>query len=154
MHVDFSIPPHESRKTTGTLSQILLCAHNKSKPLMAPDIPTSSTQHAIVKVASDAHAWNMTIDQPWCARRWEMPRSLLCWAEVSTKHAYSSVSFAPNGFATQIEVKSGSQLLLIFQPRQSHQDIFQYLLQVKQPLSMNWDAVVSEAFHLTEGNIA
>ncbi|KAF6755591.1 hypothetical protein DFP72DRAFT_1067397 [Ephemerocybe angulata] len=153
---DFSISPNEDRTVVGTLKNLLLHGKNRTKFIMAPDIPTPNGKSPVVGLASDILAWDMTIDQPWCGRRWEMPRSALRWAEVSTANAYSKLSVSPNGFATQIEIKTGSQLLVVVRPAafSPHTPAsFTFLDQVRHLQTSNWSGLSVEAFHLKAGYV-
>ncbi|KAF6745574.1 hypothetical protein DFP72DRAFT_1077351 [Ephemerocybe angulata] len=153
--LDFTLPPGKQRTVTGTLAQVVRHAQSTSGTMMVPDIPAPNGINPTSTLASDIVAWDMTIDQPWCSRRWEMPRSILRWTDVATTHAYTPLSPSPNGFVTQIEVKCGSQLLILFQPAPFSpctSASFSFLEQVNQPSISNWNALSVEAFHLKPGH--
>lgn len=123
---------------------------------MAQDIPTpNGGVNPLPDLASDVHAWDMSIDQTWCGRRWELPRNNLRWTEVLTKHAYSTMASSPNGFATQLEVRCGGVLLVVAQPLPfsiSALSSFAFLDQVSRPLNSDWSTIGLEAFHLKSGS--
>lgn len=102
----------------GTLSQILDASKTHSKAILAEDIPMPDGVSALPTLHSDVIAWNYTVDQPWCGRRWEMPRSALKWGTASIGCTFTSLDTSLNGFATYIEVKVGTQLVIIGTPPQ------------------------------------
>ena len=86
--IDFSVPFDKGRATTGTLTQLLLLAETGARSLAAFNVPLPRGAAPLHSLASDVHAWDMTIDQAWCSRRWELPRSSVRWAEISTCDSY------------------------------------------------------------------
>ncbi|KAJ2911828.1 hypothetical protein MD484_g8586, partial [Candolleomyces efflorescens] len=154
---DFSIAPELDRTAFGTMSQLVESAKGQGKPLAASSFPMPNGPSPFPSLASDVHAWDMTIDLAWCGRRWEMPRSELRWAEVLTKNTYQSMRFSPNGFGTQIEVKGGSQLLVICQPAQFNPyniSSVPLLDRIQNELFIEeWQTLTYNAFHLQPGHI-
>jgi hypothetical protein len=71
----------------------------------------------ILALTSDVVAWNYTVDQPWCGRRWEMPRSATKWGSAFIRNTYLPMTITPNGFSTYVEVKVGIQLVVIGTPK-------------------------------------
>lgn len=136
----------------GTLHQILLSVRERAGPLAAFDVPTPNDIAAKKSLASDSHAWVMTIGQQWCGRRWELPRNSLRWTEVTTKHAYSDLAPAQNGFATQVNVLCGALLLIVARPSgQEDPASFSFLDQISRPLNAVWSSIELEAYHLKPG---
>ncbi|KAF6751269.1 hypothetical protein DFP72DRAFT_1172351 [Ephemerocybe angulata] len=154
---DFSRHPQEDRVVTGTLFQLLRSARTATKTLESCDFPIPNNSFPIASLASDAYAWDMTVDQPWCWRRWEMPRSTLRWAEVSTQHAYRSLAMSDNGFGTHIDVKSGSRLLVVCQPAPFNPhstSSFSLLEQFRRRSPTDLKMWSFQAFHLKAGHTA
>jgi hypothetical protein len=158
MCLDFSIAPDQDRMAFGTLNQLIQSAEGRGKPLAVTNFPMPNGPSPLSSISSDVYAWDMTIDQPWCGRRWEMPRSDLRWAEILTKNTYRSLGFSPNGFGTQIEVKGGSQLLVICQPAQFNPhniSSVQLLDRIQNiPFLEDWQTLTFQAFHLQPGHTA
>ncbi|KAH6915898.1 hypothetical protein BKA70DRAFT_1418816 [Coprinopsis sp. MPI-PUGE-AT-0042] len=113
---DFSLPVEQRKGVHGTLRQLLEASKAHSKPLLVPRVPMPEGVMPILALTSDVVAWNYTFDQPWCGRRWEMPRSATKWGSAFTSNTYLPMTIAPNGFATYIEVKVGIQLVIVGTP--------------------------------------
>lgn len=143
--------------TVGSLAQILLSAESSGKSLAAVSVPAPASVSPFPPFATDAHAWDMTIDFPWCSRAWEMPRSELRWAEIATRGACSPLKFAVNGFVTHLEVKAGSQFLIVCHPASNTNlstSSFQLLEQYRNPYNLNLSNFQLQGYRLRAGTVA
>lgn len=143
--------------TTGTLAQILASADSGGKALAAVNVPAPGSVAPLHALATDAHAWNMTIDLPWCGRRWEMPRSELRWAEIATQSTSHPLNFAINGFVTHIEVKVGSQFLVVCRPRHRFLDTptsFRWLDRFRRVQVSDLESMELQGYRLQAGTVA
>ncbi|KAG2003769.1 hypothetical protein CC2G_004347 [Coprinopsis cinerea AmutBmut pab1-1] len=114
--IDFSISPDHSREVHGSLSQ-LLASRSAFKPLAAPHFPMPNGVSPPPGFLSDVAAWDYMVGLPWCGIRWEMPRSALKWGAAFTRGAFSPLQFSPYGFATYIEVKVGTIVVVVARPK-------------------------------------
>ncbi|KAF6748653.1 hypothetical protein DFP72DRAFT_853295 [Ephemerocybe angulata] len=115
--LDFAEYRGERRVAHGTLRQVIQAARSDNPyVLQAPDVPSSSIAHLPAGISSDLVAWDLTIDQPWCRRHREKPRSLMLWVTVSLKGAYTPFKIPDNGFGLFIRVSFGSQWIVVARP--------------------------------------
>ncbi|KAJ2912705.1 hypothetical protein MD484_g7708, partial [Candolleomyces efflorescens] len=154
---DFSIPPDRDRLMAGSIKLLLQSVRTNGKALATLDFPMAGGEPPLEGLASDAHAWNMTFDQPWCNRRWEMPVSAVRTAAVTTRDAYCMFHIPANGFATQIEVRNGGQVLIVCQPAPFNpHNFFHFTLleQLSHPPLSDWTTLTFQAFYLPAGSTA
>jgi len=64
-------------------------------------------------LASDEVSWLHTIDQPFCKRKQNVPRSETQWEAASTKGAFERWTVPLYGYCTFINVVAGAQWVLI-----------------------------------------
>lgn len=142
--------------TFGTLGQILSSTESAGKTLAAVNVPAPTSVSPFLALATDAYAWDMTIDLPWCHRKWEMPRSDLRWAEIFTRSVCGPIKSATNGFATHIEVKASSQFLVVCRPDLTPSDAimsFSWLKQFQKPYSMDGQKAKLQGYRLEPGTV-
>lgn len=143
--------------TIGTLAQILSSTETSGKSLAAVNVPAPAVVTPFAPFATDAHAWDMTIDLPWCGRNWEMPRSELRWAEIAIRGACRPLKYSINGFVTHIEVKAGSQFLVVGRPAATStlsRSSFAFLEQFRDALNPNLHNIELQGYRLRAGTVA
>lgn len=117
-YTDQSVGIHEDDRTRdGTMQQVLDCSKLATgRILLAPHIPMSRAAVDLSSYSSDSFAWDETEGWPFCKITEPVPVSNIRWARISLKCAFQGWRISPDGFGTALEVKSGSEWVIIARP--------------------------------------
>lgn len=106
-----------SRHANGTLLDVKEAHDKQGKILNVLDLPIAIASSSPKGLSSDRAAFQRTLQAPMCKKRVEYPVVEMVWGLAATAGAVSYFHIDANGFATWIDVKTGSKYWILAKPK-------------------------------------
>jgi hypothetical protein len=111
------------------LLQILQNAsHDDGAILLAPQIAMPRAPVDISAFASDVYAWNETEGEPYCKETEHVPTADIRWGRASMTGAFMTWTLLPEGFGAVLDIKAGSEWLVVARSPSIHEDKYEPLI--------------------------
>jgi hypothetical protein len=96
--------------------------------LLASHIAMPRASVEISTFSSDVYAWNETEGEPYCKETEHVPTGDIRWGRASTMGAFTGWTLIPDGFGAVLDIKAGSEWLVVARPPSSKVDKYEPLI--------------------------